>query len=163
MLQYRIGQGTDIHTLTENRDFILGGIKIPYNKGFKAHSDGDVLIHAIIDALFGSLSLDDIGTHFPDNNPLYKDADSTVLLKKTADIIRSCGWEINNIDTTIHAQAPKLQPYIAQIKNNLAEILQIRPQQISVKAKTNEGVDAVGLNLAVSAECSVLIFNNDSK
>lgn len=158
MTQYRIGQGTDIHVLVENRDFILGGIKIPYEKGFKAHSDGDVLIHAIIDALFGALCLEDIGAHFPDNDPKYKNADSTGLLEETVSIIRNKGWEINNLDTTIHAQAPKLRPYVFEIRNNLASILDIDVEQISVKAKTNEGVDSVGLKLAVSAECSVLLY-----
>lgn len=158
MTQYRIGQGTDIHVLIENRDFILGGIKIPYEKGFKAHSDGDVLIHAIIDALFGALCLDDIGAHFPDNDPKYKNADSTELLKETVSIIRSKGWEINNLDTTIHAQAPKLRPYVLEIRNNLAAILDIDIEQVSVKAKTNEGLDAIGAKLAVSAECSVLLY-----
>lgn len=158
MTQYRIGQGTDIHVLVENRDFILGGIKIPYEKGFKAHSDGDVLIHAIIDALFGALCLDDIGAHFPDNDPKYKNADSSELLKEAVSIIRNKGWEINNLDTTIHAQAPKLRPYVFAIRNNLASILNIDAEQISVKAKTNEGVDSVGLKLAVSAECCVLLY-----
>lgn len=158
MTQYRIGQGTDIHVLIENRDFILGGIKIPYEKGFKAHSDGDVLIHAIIDALFGALCLDDIGANFPDNDPKYKNADSTELLKETVSIIRSKGWEINNLDTTIHAQAPKLRPYVLEIRNNLAAILDIDIEQVSVKAKTNEGLDSIGAKLAVSAECSVLLY-----
>lgn len=158
MTQYRIGQGTDIHVLVENRDFILGGIKIPYEKGFKAHSDGDVLIHAIIDALFGALCLDDIGTHFPDNDSKYKNVDSTELLKATVSIIRHQGWEINNIDTTIHAQAPKLRPHIFDIRNNLANTLNINTDQISVKAKTNEGIDAIGAKLAVSSECTVLLY-----
>lgn len=157
MTEYRIGQGTDLHVLTEKRGYILGGIKIPYEKGFKAHSDGDVLIHAIIDALLGSLCLDDIGTHFPDNSEEYKNADSAVLLAKAVDMVRKEGWEINNIDSTIHAQAPKLRPYIYQIRENLARILCINVNQISVKAKTNEGVDAVGEKRAVSVDCSVLI------
>lgn len=157
MTEYRIGQGTDLHVLVENRDYILGGVKIPYEKGFKAHSDGDVLIHAIIDALLGSLCLDDIGTHFPDNCDEYKNADSAVLLAKTYDMVRKEGWEINNIDSTIHAQEPKLRPYIFQIRENLARILGINVNRISVKAKTNEGVDAVGEKQAVSVDCSVLI------
>ena len=118
MFKYRIGQGSDLHVLTENRDFILGGIKIPYEKGFKAHSDGDVLIHAIIDALFGALGIDDIGAHFPDTDEKYKNADSTELLKETIKIIREKGWEINNLDSTIHAQAPKIRPYIQKIRKN---------------------------------------------
>ena len=160
MLKYRIGQGSDIHVLTENRDFILGGIKIPYEKGFKAHSDGDVLIHAIIDALFGALGMDDIGAHFPDTDEKYKNADSSELLKETIKIIREKGWEINNIDSTIHAQAPKLRPYVEKIRKNLAEILEIEEENISVKAKTGEGVDAVGKKIAVRTDCVVLLYKN---
>ncbi len=158
MPEYRIGQGSDLHVLVENRDFILGGIKIPHSVGFKAHSDGDVLIHAIIDALFGALCLDDIGAHFPDNDPKYKNADSKNLLRETISIIRENGWEINNLDTTIHAEAPKLRPYIAEIRKSLANILNINLNKISVKAKTSEGVDAVGERLAVKADCVVFLF-----
>lgn len=158
---YRIGQGTDIHVLTENRDYILGGIKIPYEKGFKAHSDGDVLIHAIIDALFGALALGDIGAHFPDTSPEYKDIDSSILLKETAEIIRKKNFEIVNLDTTIHAEAPKLRPYIDLIRENLAKILNINSDKISVKAKTAECMDSVGQKLAVRAECIVLLKNTD--
>lgn len=158
MNKYRIGQGFDLHILIENRDFILGGVKIPYEKGFKAHSDGDVLIHAIIDALFGALSLGDIGSHFPDNSEKYKDIDSSILLKEAIKIIREHNFEIVNIDTTIHAEAPKLRPYIDLIRENLAKILEINIDKISVKAKTSEGVDAVGQKLAVKADCIVLLY-----
>ena len=157
---YRIGQGTDIHVLTENRDYILGGVKIPYEKGFKAHSDGDVLIHSIIDALFGALALGDIGSHFPDTSPEYKNIDSSVLLKKTMEIVRKKNFEIVNLDTTIHAEAPKLRPYIDLIRKKLSEIMNINADKISVKAKTSEGVDSVGQKLAVRAECVVLLKNN---
>lgn len=158
MPEYRIGHGTDLHVLVENRDFILGGVKIPHEKGFKAHSDGDVLIHAIIDSLFGALGLDDIGTHFPDNDEKYKNADSSKLLEETISIIRSKGWEINNLDSTVHAEAPKLRPHISNIKNNLAKILNIPADKISVKAKTSEGVDAVGEKTAVRTDCVVLLY-----
>ena len=158
MKEYRIGQGSDLHVLIENRDFILGGIKIPYEKGFKAHSDGDVLIHAIIDSLLGALCLDDIGTHFPDNDPKYKNAESTKLLEKTIKLIREKEYEINNIDATIHAEAPKLRPYIQQIRQNIAKILQIQENQISIKAKTSEGVDAVGEKRAVKVDCISLLY-----
>ena len=162
MEKFRIGQGTDIHVLTENRDFILGGVKIPYDRGFKAHSDGDVLIHSIIDALFGALALGDIGSHFPDNSPEYKDIDSSVLLKETINIVREHNFEIVNLDTTIHAEAPKLRPYIDLIRKNLSEILSVPFDKISVKAKTSEGVDAVGQKLAVRAECIVLLQNTSA-
>ncbi len=158
MTEYRIGQGTDLHVLVENRDFVLGGVTIPYEKGFKAHSDGDVLIHAIIDALFGALCLDDIGTHFPDNDPKYKNADSAKLLEEAVSIIRNLGWEINNLDSTIHAQAPKLRPHVLAIREKLAQILNISVDKVSVKAKTNEGVDAVGEKRAVSVDCVVLLY-----
>lgn len=158
MTEYRIGQGTDLHVLVENRDFVLGGVTIPYEKGFKAHSDGDVLIHAIIDALFGALCLDDIGAHFPDNDPKYKNADSAKLLEKAVSIIRNLGWEINNLDSTIHAQAPKLRPHVLAIREKLAQILNISVDKVSVKAKTNEGVDAVGEKRAVSVDCVVLLY-----
>ncbi len=158
MTEYRIGQGTDLHVLVENRDFVLGGVTIPYEKGFKAHSDGDVLIHAIIDSLFGALCLDDIGAHFPDNDPKYKNADSAKLLEEAVSIIRNLGWEINNLDSTIHAQAPKLRPHVLVIREKLAQILNISVDKVSVKAKTNEGVDAVGEKRAVSVDCVVLLY-----
>lgn len=158
MTEYRIGQGSDLHILIENRDYILGGVKIPHTVGFKAHSDGDVLIHAIIDALFGALCLEDIGAHFPDNDPKYKNADSRNLLKEAVSIIREKGWEINNLDTTIHAEAPKLRPHINDIRKSLADILQIDIEKVSVKAKTSEGVDAVGERLAVRTDCVVLLY-----
>lgn len=158
MTEYRIGQGTDLHVLVENRDFVLGGVTIPYEKGFNAHSDGDVLIHAIIDALFGALCLDDIGAHFPDNDPKYKNADSAKLLEEAVSIIRNLGWEINNLDSTIHAQAPKLRPHVLAIREKLAQILNISVEKVSVKAKTNEGVDAVGEKRAVSVDCVVLLY-----
>ena len=158
MTEYRIGQGSDLHVLIENRDFILGGVKIPHTVGFKAHSDGDVLIHAIIDALFGALCLEDIGAHFPDNDPKYKNADSRNLLREAVSIIRQKGWEINNLDSTIHAEAPKLRPHINDIRKSLADILNIDIDKISVKAKTSEGVDAVGERLAVRVDCVVLLY-----
>lgn len=157
MDEFRIGQGSDLHVLIENRDFVLGGVKIPHTVGFKAHSDGDVLIHAIIDALFGALCLDDIGAHFPDNDPKYKNADSKNLLREAVSIVREKGWEINNLDSTIQAEAPKLRPYIINIRKSLAEILNIDVDKISVKAKTSEGVDAVGERLAVRTDCVVLL------
>lgn len=158
MTEYRIGQGSDLHVLVEKRDFILGGVKISHTVGFKAHSDGDVLIHAIIDALFGALCLEDIGAHFPDNDPKYKNADSRDLLREAVSIIREKGWEINNLDTTIHAEAPKLRPHIDEIRKSLADILKIDVEKVSVKAKTSEGVDAVGERLAVRTDCIVLLY-----
>lgn len=160
MREYRIGQGSDLHILIENREFIIGGVKIDYERGFKAHSDGDVLIHAIIDSLFGALSLDDIGAHFPDTDAKYKDVDSGKLLQKTVAIIRERGWEINNIDTTVHAERPKMRPYINSIKTNLAKLMGIEQNRISVKAKTSEGVDSVGEGKSVRADSIVLLYKD---
>ncbi|MCD8377573.1 MAG: 2-C-methyl-D-erythritol 2,4-cyclodiphosphate synthase, partial [Candidatus Gastranaerophilales bacterium] len=138
MFPYRIGIGYDIHKLEENRDLIIGGVKIPYERGLAGHSDADVLIHSIIDAFLGALALRDIGVLFPDTGEKYKDADSTKLLKEVCEIVYSKGYKIGNIDTNIIAQEPKMMPYIREIRQRLAEILDIDTNQISVKAKTKE-------------------------
>ena len=122
MLPYRIGIGYDIHRLEDNRDLIIGGVKIPYEKGLYGHSDADVLIHAIIDAMLGALALPDIGTIFPDTDDNYKDIDSTILLKKVNDLIFENGYKIGNIDTNIIAQVPKMMPHIPKMKKCLAEV-----------------------------------------
>ena len=154
---YRIGQGFDIHKLIEGRKFILGGVEIDYNKGLLGHSDADALTHSIIDALFGALTLGDIGTHFPDNNPKYKDIDSLILLKETYEIIKQHGYEIINIDNTIMAQEPKMKPYIPLMQKKLSQVLNINANQISIKAKTMEEQDSVGQKLAVSTQSIVLL------
>ena len=160
MLPYRIGTGYDIHRLEENRDLIIGGIKIPYEKGLLGHSDADVLIHAIIDALLGALALQDIGTLFPDTDPKYKGADSTLLLKEVYNLIRSKGYHIGNLDTNIIAQAPKMMPHIPAIKAKLAEVLEIDADYISVKAKTKEKLDAVGEKLAIETNAVVILYKD---
>ena len=129
---YRIGQGFDIHKLVEDRKLILGGIELEYEKGLLGHSDADALAHSIIDALFGALALGDIGTHFPDNDPKYKDIDSMILLKEAYELVKKEGYIINNLDNTIFAQAPKMKPYIPQIQENLAKILGIEKNIISI-------------------------------
>ncbi len=154
---YRIGIGYDIHKLDFNRDFILGGIKIPYEKGLLGHSDADVLVHAIIDAMFGALALGDIGTHFPDNDENYKDISSILLLKRALQLVQDEGYNINNLDCNIIAQEPKLKPFIQQIREKLAEELMISKDLISVKAKTNEKMDAVGEKKAVEAQAIVML------
>ena len=156
MLKYRIGTGYDIHKLTENRKLILGGIEIPFEKGLLGHSDADVLIHAIIDALLGALGLDDIGTLFPDTDDKYKDISSVILLKEVYKIVKSKGYKINNLDSNVIAQAPKLRPYIEKIRNNLSDILET--ENISVKAKTNEKMDAVGELKAIEANAVVMLY-----
>ncbi len=158
MLPYRIGIGYDIHKLVEDRDLIIGGVKIPYEKGLLGHSDADVLIHAIIDALLGALALPDIGTLFPDTDEKYKGADSTKLLENVCELVRSKGYEIGNIDSNIIAQAPKMMPHIPSIKKRLAEVINIDIENISVKAKTKEKLDAVGEKLAIETNAVVLLY-----
>ena len=156
-MMYRIGQGFDIHRLVEGRKFILGGVEIDYPKGLLGHSDADALVHSIIDALFGALALGDIGTHFPDNDPKYKNADSLKLLKSAYDEVKEKGYTINNIDNTIMVQEPKMKPYIPLMQEKLAKVLQIEKSQISIKAKTMEGQDSVGQKQAVMTQSVVLI------
>lgn len=155
--KYRIGIGYDIHKLTEGRNLVIGGVTIPYEKGLLGHSDADVLIHAIIDALLGALSLDDIGTLFPDTDNRFKDIDSLILLKKVYDNVQSEGYWISNIDSNIIAQAPKLSPYISDMKAALAPLLGLDVTDISIKAKTKEELDSVGQMLAIEAQAVVML------
>ena len=158
---YRIGIGYDIHKLVEGRDLILGGVKITHEKGLLGHSDADVLIHAIIDALLGALALDDIGTLFPDTDPKYKDIDSTILLKHVYELIQSKGYKIVNIDSNIIAQAPKMMPYIPKMKEVLATVLGLEYTDISIKAKTKEKLDAVGESRAIESNAVVMLERID--
>ena len=158
---YRIGTGYDIHQLTTGRDLIIGGVKITHEKGLLGHSDADVLIHAIIDALLGALALADIGTLFPDTEPKYKGADSTVLLKHVYNLILEHGYCIENLDSNIIAQQPKMMPYIPKMKEVLCKILNTDIDRISIKAKTKEKMDAVGQGLAIEAQASVLLKQID--
>lgn len=157
---FRVGTGYDIHRLEDNRDLIIGGVKIPYEKGLLGHSDADVLAHAITDALLGSLSLPDIGTLFPDTDEKYKNADSLELLKKVYSMIKEKGYLINNLDTNIIAQAPKMMPYIPQMKEKLASVLELDINDISIKAKTKEHLDSVGEKRAIEAQAVVLVYKN---
>ena len=154
---YRIGIGYDIHKLTTGRDLIIGGVKITHEKGLLGHSDADVLIHAIIDAMLGALALSDIGTIFPDTSELYKDADSTVLLRDVYNLIKEKKYVIENIDSNIIAQQTKMMPYIPKMKEVLCKILEIETDRLSIKAKTNEKMDAVGQELAIEAQAVVLM------
>lgn len=155
--KYRIGLGYDIHRLIEGRELIIGGVKITHEKGLLGHSDADVLVHAIIDGLLGALALDDIGTLFPDTDPKYKDADSVVLLKHVYNKIKNEKYIINNIDSNIIAQSPKMMPYIPKMKEILAGVLEINPNCISIKAKTKEKLDAVGESRAIEANAVVML------
>ena len=154
---YRIGLGYDIHKLTTGRDLIIGGVKITHEKGLLGHSDADVLIHAIIDAMLGALALSDIGTLFPDTSELYKDADSTILLRDVYKLVKEKNYMIENIDSNIIAQQPKMMPYIPKMKDVLCEILEVEHDRLSIKAKTNEKMDAVGQELAIEAQAVVLL------
>ena len=157
-LNFRIGIGYDLHRLEDGRDLIIGGVKIPYEKGLLGHSDADVLVHAIIDALLGSLALPDIGTLFPDTDDKYKGANSIELLKKVYLMVKEKGYLINNLDTNIIAQAPKMMPYIPEMKKTLASALDMETEDISIKAKTKEHLDAVGEKKAIEAQAVVLVY-----
>ena len=154
---FKIGIGYDIHQLVSGRDLIIGGVKITHEKGLLGHSDADVLIHALIDAMLGALALDDIGTLFPDTDEKYKDIDSTILLKHVYELIKEKGYKISNIDSNVIAQAPKMMPYIPKMKNVLCQILELSPDCLSIKAKTKEKLDAVGQKLAIEASAVVLL------
>ena len=154
---YRIGQGFDLHRLVEGRALILGGIKINHQKGLLGHSDADVLVHAIIDSLLGALCLGDIGQHFPDTDPKYKNANSINLLKEVLAKIKKEEYSIVNIDATIQAQEPKLMPHITAIRENLAQNMGININQISVKAKTYEKQDSIGQGEAIAVYCNTLL------
>ncbi|MBR6451684.1 MAG: 2-C-methyl-D-erythritol 2,4-cyclodiphosphate synthase [Lachnospiraceae bacterium] len=153
----RIGMGYDVHKLTTGRDLILGGVKIPYEKGLLGHSDADVVVHAIMDALLGAAALGDIGKHFPDTDPAYKGADSIELLKKVGELIREDHYLIENIDATIIAQAPKLRPYIDTMNANVAKALEIDISQVSIKATTEEGLGFTGSGEGISAQAVCLL------
>lgn len=151
----RIGSGYDVHKLTEGRDCIIGGVKIPYEKGLLGHSDADVLLHAIADALLGAAAMGDIGRHFPDTDPRFKGADSRKLLSEVLHLISAKGYCIINLDATIIAQKPKMAPHIEQMRKNIAETLGIDIEQVNVKATTEEGLGftGAGLGIAASAVC----------
>ena len=140
----RIGHGYDVHRFAENRDLILGGVKIPFEMGLLGHSDADVLLHAVSDALLGAAALGDIGRHFPDTDPKYKDADSLELLKIVGKLVKAAGYRVENLDVTVLAQRPKLKDYIGQMEQNIASALQIEKNCVNVKATTEEGLGFTG-------------------
>lgn len=153
----RIGMGYDVHRLVEGRDLIIGGVKIPYEKGLLGHSDADVLLHAIMDALLGAAALGDIGKHFPDTDPQYKGADSLQLLKEVGNILDKNHFLIENIDATIIAQAPKMRPHIDEMRINIAQALRIEMSQVSVKATTEEGLGFTGTGEGISSQAICLL------
>ena len=155
----RVGMGYDVHRLVEDRDLIIGGVKIPYEKGLLGHSDADVLLHAIMDALLGAAALGDIGKHFPDNDPAYKGADSLMLLKKVGELLSEEGYVIENIDSTIIAQRPKMAPHIEQMRRNIADTLGLDINRVNVKATTEEGLGFTGRGEGISAQAVALIIS----
>jgi 2-C-methyl-D-erythritol 2,4-cyclodiphosphate synthase len=156
-MTFRIGQGWDLHALVPGRKLIIGGLEVPFERGLLGHSDADVLLHAIIDALLGAAALGDIGRHFPDSDERFRGADSMVLLSETARRVREQGLQIGNIDSTVIAQAPKLAPYVDTMRDRIAAALDVAPSQVNVKAKTAEKLGAVGQGLAIEARAVVLL------
>ncbi len=156
-MKLRIGEGWDIHALVEGRKLVLGGVEIPHSKGLLGHSDADALLHAITDALLGAAALGDIGAHFPDTEAQFKGADSSVLLAEAACRVRAKGFEIGNVDSTVIAQAPKLAPHIAAMRERIANVLGVAVEQVNVKAKTAEKMGPVGEGLAMEARAVVLL------
>lgn len=153
----RIGHGYDVHRFSNDRKLILGGVEIPFEKGLLGHSDADVLLHAVSDALLGAAALGDIGKHFPDTDPAFKDADSRVLLRDCVTLLKEKGYKISNIDATIIAQKPKLASFIGEMVKNIAEDCEISTEQVNVKATTEEGLGFTGEMLGISAHAVCLI------
>lgn len=157
-MNFRVGEGWDIHALVPERALIIGGVKVPFHLGLLGHSDADVLLHAITDALLGAAALGDIGTHFPDTDAQFKGADSGILLAEAARRVRAKGLEIGNVDSTVIAQAPKLAPHIQAMRQQIATFLGVDVDQVNVKAKTAEKMGPVGLGQAMEARAVVLLF-----
>lgn len=156
-IMIRIGNGYDVHVLTEGRKLMLGGVEIPHTKGVLGHSDGDVLVHAIMDAMLGALALGDIGQHFPDTDMKYENIDSTILLKRVKELIAKRGYKIINLDSVIVLQKPKVKPYIEAMRKRIAEVLEIDVEQVSVKATTEEKLGFTGDESGVKSYCVVLL------
>lgn len=156
-MNIRIGQGIDFHQLVEERDLWIGGVRIPHSKGALGHSDADVLLHAICDALLGALCLGDIGTHFPDTSAEFKNIDSKILLQRTISLIRENGYAVVNIDSTLCLQAPKIKPFVAQMQEVIAEIVGVTTNDVSIKATTTERMGFVGREEGLMAYATVLL------
>ena len=154
----RIGHGYDVHRLTEGRRLILGGVDIPYEKGLLGHSDADVLVHALMDALLGAAALGDIGKHFPDSDERFRGADSITLLKQVCNILSERGYRVGNVDCTVLAQRPKLAPYIPQMRENIASAMEVAADRVSVKATTEEGLGFTGEGLGIAAHAVALLM-----
>ena len=159
-MDYRIGSSKDIHILVPNRKLILGGVTIPYELGEKAHSDGDVLLHALAESILGALALGDLGTHFPDNDPQYENIDSSIIVNKVVSMMKERNYIVNNVDIFVSLEKPKLKEYIPVIRNNVAKLLETDINNVSIKAGTNEGVGPVGEGKAIEAY-SVILLRKD--
>ncbi len=157
-MSFRIGEGWDVHALVAGRKLIIGGVEIPFHLGLLGHSDADVLLHAITDAILGAAGLGDIGQHFPDHDARFKGADSSALLAEASRLVRENGYEIGNVDCTVIAQAPKMMPYRAAMCMRIAQAMTVNVNQVNVKAKTAEGMGPVGLSQAIEARAVVLLF-----
>ncbi|KAA0888629.1 2-C-methyl-D-erythritol 2,4-cyclodiphosphate synthase [Pusillimonas sp. ANT_WB101] len=154
---FRVGQGFDVHALVEGRPLIIGGVCIPHSHGLLGHSDADVLLHAVTDAILGAAGLGDIGRHFPDTDARYKGADSRVLLRDAMQKVRDAGWHVVNVDATIHAQAPKMGPHAPAMADNIAHDLQLQAGDVNIKAKTNEGLGYLGRKEGIAATVVALL------
>jgi len=159
--QWRVGQGWDVHALVPGRSLVIGGVTIPFSKGLLGHSDADVLLHALIDALLGAMGKGDIGEHFPDTDPQWKNADSKKLLSTVAQSLRQEGWQVVNVDSTVVAQAPRLARHLPLMRETVAGLLGLDPQRVNIKAKTAEQLGPVGQGQSVEAQAVVLIASSD--
>lgn len=161
MQKIRVGYGYDVHRLVEGRPLTLGGVRIPSSRGLLGHSDADVLLHAIADALLGAAALRDIGFHFPDTDPKYARADSTLLLAEVYSLLCERNYRVGNVDATIVAESPKLNPFVPQMQERIAELLEVSPEDISIKATTNERMDSVGREEGMTAYAVALIYGTE--
>ncbi len=156
-MEYKIGSGYDVHKLVKNRKLIIGGVDIDFNRGLDGHSDADVLVHAVCDAILGALCLGDIGDHFPDTDPQFKGVSSMILLEKCRGMMENQGYKIQNIDCTVFAQAPKMTPYKEKMKKNMAKVLNIDLNIVNIKATTTEKLGFIGNKKGIAAQCNLLI------
>lgn len=163
MKDIRVGTGYDVHRLVEDRKLILGGVTIPCEKGLLGHSDADCLVHAIMDALLGAVALGDIGQHFPDSDPAWKDADSLKMLAAVRGMLRTAGYQTGNIDAVIIAQKPKMAPYLIDMRENIAEALKVDISRVSVKATTEEGLGFTGTGEGIACQAAVLVYAEDGQ
>jgi len=157
-MKFRVGQGYDAHRLTDGRPLVLGGVRIPYEKGLAGHSDADVVVHAVIDAILGAAGLGDIGKHFPDDDPEWKDADSLELLKIVSGKVADAGWSVNNIDCTVVAQEPRLAGFLPEMRNNIARVLGLDDRQVNIKATTTEGMGFTGDKTGIESHAVATVF-----